>query len=258
MNKQWAVVSLVSLLASLSFAFCNTGLAKDKTDLPKRALLVVTSHSAIPGSNEKTGYYLPEVTHPYLALISKGFKVDIASPSGGEAPMDPKSNDLSDPENKLFMETKAYAGQLKNTLKLSQVKSQTYSAIIFAGGHGTMWDFPDNKDIQRIASAIYDRGGVVAAVCHGPAALVNVKAANGQYLVSGKAITSFTNEEESEAKMTEHMPFLLENKLVERGAKFEKAPNWQEKVVVSQRVVTGQNPASAKQLGEEVAKLLTE
>jgi putative intracellular protease/amidase len=126
----------------------------------------------------------------------------------------------------------------------------------FTGGHGTMWDFPNSKALKEVTKKIYEKGGVVAAVCHGPAALINVKLSNGKYLVSGKKIAAFTNEEEEIVKLTKQMPFLLESKLIERGASFQSTKAWQEKVVVDQRVVTGQNPASASRLGEEVVKLL--
>lgn len=122
----------------------------------------------------------------------------------------------------------------------------------FAGGHGTMWDFADNTELAKITADIYENGGVVGAVCHGPAGLVNVKLSNGKYLVDGKKINAFTNEEETAVKLEKVVPFLLESKLIERGAKFEKSGLWQPHVTVDQRVVTGQNPQSAKGVGEAI------
>ncbi len=244
-----------TVLSSLSLLSSNLeSEAKDgNTAGKKRALIVVTSHKQLGDSGKSTGYYLPEVAHPYLVLKDNGFKIDVASPAGGEAPMDPKSKDLKDPQNKKFMDDKSCANSLKNTLKLSGIKPDNYSVIMFAGGHGTMWDFPDDKDMQRLSKKIYENGGIVAAVCHGPAALVNLKLSNGKYLVSGKKVSTFTNEEESEMKLDKTVPFLLESKLKERGATIEKVPNWKPKVVVSERLITGQNPASAEGVGKAIA-----
>lgn len=138
----------------------------------------------------------------------------------------------------------------------SQVDPKEYSTIFYAGGHGAMWDFADNKELAAIASEIYENGGIVAGVCHGPAGLVNIKLNSGKYLVDGKKINAFTNEEESEVKLTNVVPFLLENKLKERGAQFEKSGLWQNHVVSDQRVITGQNPQSAKSVGEAILKEL--
>lgn len=223
---------------------------------PQKALIVVTSHSVLGTLGRPTGFYLPEVTHPYYALKDAGFTVDIASPQGGAAPMDPKSRDLNDPENKRFLETPEDAVKLDRTLKLGDIDVRQYGAILFAGGHGTMWDFADSKDVQRTAAAIYEAGGIVAAVCHGPAALVNVRLSNGAYLVAGKRVSTFTDDEERAVKLENVVPFLLESTLRERGAIIEKAGLWQPKVSVDGRLVTGQNPASAQGVGQEVAKLL--
>ncbi len=223
-----------------------------------KALIVVTSHGKMGDTGKQTGYYLPEVAHPYAALIEKGIQVDVASPQGGKAPVDPKSIDLKDPINKAMWETKATRAKLDNTLKLSELDPAQYGAIIFAGGHGTMWDFADDKDIQRLSRQIYEKnGGVVAAVCHGPAALVNVTLSNGQPLVKGKNVAAFSNDEEAAAGLTKVMPFLLETALIEKGANYSKAALWAKHVMVDGHLVTGQNPASAKGVGEEVGKLLT-
>lgn len=224
--------------------------------LATKVLIVVTSHGVLGSTGKPTGYYLPEVTHPYAALAEKGVQVDIASPKGGKAPLDASSLDLSDPVNKAFWDDKSTRGKLENTLPLSKIKAADYSAIVFAGGHGTMWDFADNADIQKLSAQIYENGGVVAAVCHGPAALVNIKLSNGKYLVAGKNVAGFSNTEEEAAGLTKVMPFLLESRLTERGGKYTKAANWAEHVVTDGRLVTGQNPASAHGVGQAVAKLI--
>ncbi len=222
-----------------------------------KALIVVTSHADLGSTGKKTGYYLPEVTHPFFELVDKGIEVDIASIKGGKAPMDEGSRSLTDPANKRFLESKAFAALLENTKKLEAVNAEDYQAIIFAGGHGTMWDFAQTKAVASVAEGIYRRGGVVAAVCHGPAALVNLKNEDGSPLVRGKRLATFSNAEEEAAGLTKFVPFLLESEFKKLGARYESAPLWQEKVVVDGRLVTGQNPASAAGVGEEVAKLLS-
>lgn len=224
--------------------------------LALKVLIVVTSHNVLGTTGKPTGYYLPEVSHPYFELIEKGFKVDIASPLGGEAPVDESSLNLKDQANKLMWETPEHRQKLQSTLKISQVDASQYQAIIFAGGHGTMWDFRGNEDIQNITRAIYETKGVVAAVCHGPAALVDVKLSNGEYLVKGKKVTGFSNTEEEAAKLTKVMPFLLETELKNNGGVYSNADLWKNNVVVDGRLITGQNPASAKDLGVQVAKVL--
>lgn len=222
-----------------------------------RALIVVTSHDRLGETGKQTGYYLPEVTHPYYALRDAGVEVDIASPRGGEAPMDSGSRDLTDPANARFLDSAADRDKITRTIPLADVDPAAYDGILFAGGHGTMWDFRDDPHVQRLAAAIHQRGGVVAAVCHGPAALVDVKLSSGDYLVAGKKVTGFSNAEEEAAKLTQVVPFLLESMLVERGGRYHKADLWQERVVTDGRLVTGQNPASAAGVGREVARLLT-
>lgn len=224
--------------------------------MKQKALIVVTSHSQLGTTGKLTGYYLPEVTHPYFELEKAGLEIDIASPLGGKAPMDPSSRDLSDEANRKFLEQPSLVAKLENTIALEKINPKEYGAILFAGGHGTMWDFADSKEINRITAQIFENQGVVAAVCHGPAALVNVKLSNGKFLVDGKHVTGFSNAEEEAAKLTAIMPFLLQTTLEERNAKYESAPLWQKKVVVDGRLVTGQNPASAAGVGEAIAKIV--
>ena len=220
----------------------------------KKVLFVVTSHGTKGTTGQKTGYYLSEVAHPWHVLTEAGYEIDFVSPKGGEPPVD--GVNLNDPVNKAFVENRHYQDKINRSMKPEQVKASEYTAIFYAGGHGTMWDFADNTAIADIAASIYENGGAVGAVCHGPAGLVNIKLVDGRYLVDGKRVNSFTNEEETAVKLETVVPFLLESKLIERGAKFEKAGLWQEKVVVDGRLVTGQNPASATKVGEELLKIL--
>lgn len=221
-----------------------------------KALLVVTSHAKLGETGKATGYYLSEVSHPYAALVERGIRIDIASPKGGQAPLDPSSLDLTDPVNKAFWEQKETKQKLDNTLALASIDPKDYAAIIFAGGHGTMWDFPNEETISTLTRQIYENGGVVAAVCHGPAALLNVKLSNGEYLVSNKKVAGFSNAEEEAVGLTKVMPFALQTELEKRGGNYSKAGLWQAHVQVDQRLVTGQNPASAAGVGQAVAKLL--
>jgi putative intracellular protease/amidase len=220
----------------------------------KRVLFVLTSHDRIGDTGKPTGFYLSEVTHPHHVLTEAGFTIDYVSPKGGKAPIDGK--DLSDPINKSFMENPENVKAIENTLRPEAVKPADYAAIFYAGGHGTMWDFADNTELARIGGAIYDGGGVVGAVCHGPAGLVNIKLADGSYLVAGKNVAAFTNEEETAVELEKIVPFLLQDKLIARGAKHQAAPKFEAKVVVDGRLVTGQNPASATGVGEQMVKLL--
>jgi putative intracellular protease/amidase len=237
------------LLAILTIGFVQSQTKKSK-NMKKKILFVVTSHDKKGDTGEETGYYLGEVSHPWEVLHNAGYEIDFVSPKGGTPPVD--GFDLKDPVNKEFWENKEYKNKIDHSLKPSQVNPNDYSTIFYAGGHGAMWDFADNTELSTIASKIYENGGIVAAVCHGPAGLVNIKLNDGKYLVEGKKINAFTNEEESEVKLTNVVPFLLEDKLKERGAKFEKSGLWQNHVVSDQRVITGQNPQSAKSVGEAI------
>ncbi len=223
---------------------------------PVKVLIVVTSHSELGTTGKKTGYFLSEVTHPYYVLAEAGYQVDIASPRGGLPPMDERSHKLSDEDNKRFVETSSDWRKMENSIPLSGIDAGNYRAIIFAGGHGTMWDFPDSTEIQNLTREIYESNGVVAAVCHGPAALVNVILSDGSYLVSGRKVSTFTNMEERIVRLYSQMPFLLETVLKERGAQIEKSLPFMKKVTVDGRLVTGQNPNSARELGIQVANLL--
>lgn len=221
-----------------------------KQAMKKKVLFVVTSHDKKGSTGEATGFYLGEVSHPWEVLHSAGYEIDFVSPKGGKAPVD--GFDLTDVVNKEFWENKKYHTKIENTMLPAEVKPKDYAAIYYAGGHGAMWDFADNAELQKITAVIYENGGVVAAVCHGPAGLVNVKLSDGEYLVSGKKVSGFTNEEETAVKLEKVVPFLLEDKLISRGGRYEKSGLWQNHVIVDERLVTGQNPQSAKSVGEGI------
>jgi len=220
-----------------------------------KALIVVTNHDQKGNTGKKTGWYLSEVTHIYYPLVEAGYHVDFASPRGGLAPLDESSRDVSDPDNKRFLDNAEALAQLQNTIAIGDIDPKKYEIIHFAGGHGAMWDFHTSDALNLVAAAVYENGGIVSAVCHGPAALVNVKLSDGKYLVSGKDVSAFTDAEEAEAGMTDVVPFLLESKLRERGAIMHPAKNWQDQSVVSGRLVTGQNPQSGHSVAKKIVEL---
>ncbi|GAA3770249.1 type 1 glutamine amidotransferase domain-containing protein [Micromonospora maritima] len=214
-----------------------------------RALIALTSHSELGRTGRTTGYYVGEAAEPWEVFRAAGYDVDLVSVAGGEPPVD--GRDDTDRTQNDFLAT---AG-VTDTPKAADVDPDGYDVIVFAGGHGTMWDFPDDPDLARIARAIYERGGVVAAVCHGPSALVNLTLSDGSRLIAGKRVAGFTNDEEAAVGLTDEVPFLLADKLTEAGAQHVPAPNFTEHVVVDGRLVTGQNPQSARALAEAVVKL---
>ena len=202
----------------------------------KRVLLVLTSHDDL-GGVRKTGYYVGEAAHPWRVFTDAGYEVDIASIAGGVPPED--GRDSSDPVQEAFLGDPGVSEQLENTTKLDDVDPSRYDAIYLVGGHGTMWDFPDSKRLEAIGRDVYEAGGVVSAVCHGPSGLVNLKLSDGSLLIDGKTVTGFTDEEEAAVKLTEVVPFLLAQKLKERGANHVAAAPWSEHVEVDGRLVTG-------------------
>jgi putative intracellular protease/amidase len=252
------IIAPVLMAVTVFALFLNPDLAnaqtkKSKKMEKKKILFVVSSHDKKGNTGEPTGYYLGEVTHAW-EVLKDHYTIDFVSPKGGTPPVD--GFDLNDPINKQFWEDAVYHNKINNSMKPSEVNPKDYVAIYYAGGHGAMWDFPENAEIAKIATAIYENNGVVGAVCHGPAGLVNIKLSNGKYLVDGKKVNAFTNEEEIAVKLEKVVPFALETKLIERGAKFEKSGLWQPHVTVDGRLVTGQNPQSAKGVGEAVLKEL--
>jgi putative intracellular protease/amidase len=222
--------------------------------MTQKVLIVLTSHDTLGDTGQPTGFYLPEVSHPVAVFDRVGLIVEYVSPQGGKAPM--IGIDRNDPVNVAFLDNPNQMTPVENTLTPDQVNPAQYAAIFYAGGHGTMWDFAENLDLANLAAKIYAQGGVVGAVCHGPAGLVNLKLTDGQYLIAGKTVAAFTNQEEVAVGLSEVVPFLLESRLIERGANYTKADNFQPHVVVSDRLVTGQNPASATGVAEQMTQLL--
>lgn len=222
----------------------------------KKILIVLTSHTELGNTGKKTGFWLPELTHPYYEFTEAGYTVDVASIEGGMAPVDAKAFREADEFHQVFLNDAELMAKVIRSIPLAEVDPEDYRAVMFAGGSGPMWDFPENDDISRISAAIYENQGVVSAVCHGNAALVNLRLSSGELLVAGKRVAAFTNEEEASLGTTDVVPFLLQDELVERGATHVYGAAWEENVVVDGRLVTGQNPASAQKAAQNVIQIL--
>jgi putative intracellular protease/amidase len=213
----------------------------------EKILFVVTSHDKLGDTGKKTGLWIEEFAAPYYTFHDLGKQIVIASPKGGQTPIDPKS-DL--PENKTEATKRYYSDQetqdrLSNTVPLSSVSESDFDAVFYPGGHGPMWDLPDNQDSIKLIESFYNNGKPVALVCHAPVALKNVKTPDGEWLVNGKKVAAFTNDEEEAVQLTNVVPFLLEDMLRERGANFQKGENWKPYVTQEGLLITGQNPASS-------------
>lgn len=219
--------------------------------LDTRVLIVVTSHGEID-EETPTGLWLEEFARPHDAFIDQGYAVDVASPLGGVVPIDPRS----EPED-TDQWTDARA-RLRDTVRLSDVVTDRYDALFFPGGHGTMFDFPRDPDLQRIVAAFSETDRVIGAVCHGPAAFVNVVDGDGEPVVAGIRMTAFTDAEERETGLEDAMPFLLESRLRELGAEFVAREPWSDHVEMDETWITGQNPQSSASVAEEVVHEIQE
>lgn len=211
---------------------------------PRRILMIVTSHSRLGDTDTKTGFWLEELAAPYLELKQQGVQLDIASPAGGRPPSDPKSTGDVNDTVKIFLDDSEAMSKLSATLRLADV-APVYDGYFVVGGHGVMWDLVEDASLQKLLADAYESGKVVAAVCHGPAALVNVRLRDGRYLVAGKRVSAFSDAEERAVGLAQVVPFALESRLRERGARYEHGPLWSSFAVTDENLVTGQNPASS-------------
>jgi len=216
--------------------------------MSKKVLMVLTSHGA--AGDKATGWYLPECAHPYFRFKKAGMDVSFASTAGGDTTVSPSSLDMNDAENKLFWETADTKALTQGTRKLAEFNGNDFDVVFFVGGFGVMFDFYDDEHVNRVAREVYEKGGVVSAVCHGPIALAGVKLTNGDFLINGKGCAGFTNEEEDMAGLLDILPVreggaTCGDILSAKGAKYTKGDPWGCHVVSDSRVITGQNPASA-------------
>ena len=237
----------------------------DIVNMSKKILVVFTSHTKLIGSDHPTGYYLPEIAHPYYILKDAGYTLVSASPKGGKAPLDQSSVDAfkDDADSVKFLNDTEAQDWVNNTKRLSEFSASSVSefdAIFYPGGHGPCFDLPVDTTSQELIKTFYEAGKPTSAVCHAPAVFADVKLSDGSYLVNGKKITCFTNQKEEQAGLTKAIPWLVESRLIERGATFEKAEPWAEKVIVDKTggrvLISGQNPASAAAVGRQILAAL--
>lgn len=223
-------------------------------------LFVLTSVSEMGPNGPPTGFTLSEAADPWLVFTKAGFEVDIATINGGAASVHPSAAysgiGLRHPNNIAFWTDDAIQLKLQHAPAIAKVDATKYDAIYLVGGHGTMWDFPNNKALQRVIRTISDNNGIVGALCHGPSAFIGMRASDGKPFLKGRRVAAFTNDEEREAKLDKVMPFLLEDALKDEGALHLSAPNWQRQVIIDGHLVTGQNPASASAVALEMVKLM--
>lgn len=221
--------------------------------MTQKILVVLTSVEKYPNLKRATGLWLGEAVHFVEKVEKAGYEVDYVSPKGGYTPIDPHSLAMAEPIDWEWYQNKEFMNRLGTTLKPEEVNPADYVAIYYAGGHGVIWDFPENEALQTISQKIYEQGGFVTSVCHGAVALLNIKLSDGTLLIKDKKVTGFSNEEEKLAELDQFVPFLTETELVARGAIYQKADApWLAFAVEDQRLITGQNPAS----GGAVANLL--
>jgi len=219
-----------------------------------KVLMVLTSHDQLGNTGRSTGFYVGEAAHPYEVFAREGIEVDFVSPKGGTPPQD--GVDRTDPAQAAFLDAPAVAAALAETRTPMDIDPADYEAVLYVGGHGAMWDLPDDEKLADVTRQVWEAGGAVSAVCHGPAGLINVKLSDGSYLVSGKTVAAFTDEEERALGLDDEVPFLLASTLVQRGARHAAVPNCQPNVEVDGRLVTGQNPASAAPLAEALVEVI--
>ncbi len=226
-----------------------------------KILLILTSQATMGNDPRPTGVWFEELSTPYYAFADAGAEVDIASIAGGRIPIDPHSIEGAGgnpPSVERFLKDKAAMAKLEHSLKIDGISAGDYAAVFLPGGHGTMWDLPGSVRLADLLSSAWGGGKVIAAVCHGPAGLVGAKDAGGRPLVAGRRVSAFSNSEEATAGLTGKVPFLLETRLRELGAKYEHGPDFQPFAVRDGNLVTGQNPASSGKVAELVLETIRE
>jgi putative intracellular protease/amidase len=223
-----------------------------------KILMVLTSHDKLGDTGKKTGFWLEEFAAPYYVFQDAGAQITLASPLGGQPPLDPKSDDAAaqtDATRRFKADTAAQAA-LAQTLKLRDMAASNFDAVFYPGGHGPLWDLAENAYSISVIEAMLAAGKPVAAVCHAPGVLRHVKASDGKSVVQGRAVTGFTNTEEQAAGLTDVVPFLVEDMLRKNGGDYSKAADWQPHVVTAGLLITGQNPASSEPAAKALLALL--
>ena len=221
----------------------------------KKILIPVTNHATLGTTDQANGTYSPELTHALHVLLEAGFDYDIASIKGGEAPL--YGTDIEgDNVNNDLLNNQTLQSKIKNTIPVSSVNIEDYDAVFYPGGFGLLTDLASNKDFAALSAKHYENGGIIAAVCHGPAALLPITLSNGESLLSNKSVTAFTREEEIDFGTINDIPFLLEESLARSAARYSKVQPWGEFVIEDGRIITGQNPTSAHAVGVALVKQL--
>ena len=222
-----------------------------------KVLFVLTSHDQLGNTGQKTGFWLEEFAAPYYAFKDAGVEITLASPAGGQPPLDPKSAlpDFQTDTTRRFEQDPAAQADLANTIPLSQIKGEQFDVLFYPGGHGPLWDLAEDPVSIALIEQFDRAGKPFGLVCHAPGALRKVRAANGDPLVKGRRVTGFSNSEEAAVGLTEVVPFLIEDEFQRQGGLYEKGPDWASYVVVDGRLVTGQNPASSDAVAHALLKL---
>jgi putative intracellular protease/amidase len=222
-----------------------------------KILMVLTSHDQLGNTGKPTGFWLEEFVAPYYVFKDAGVEITVASPKGGQPPIDPKSDEPGSQTEAMARFKKDPEAQkvLANTVRLNGVRADDYDTVFYPGGHGPMWDLAEDPASIALIEAFYNAGKPVAAVCHAPAVLHRVTY-EGQPIVRGKRVTGFTNSEEEAVQLTNVVPFLVEDELKRLGGRYEKAGDWESFVIVDGRLITGQNPASSTAAAQELLKVL--
>lgn len=223
-----------------------------------KIVIVLTSHDQLGDTGHKTGFWLEEFAAPYYVFKDAGVDITLASPLGGQPPLDPKSDepDAQTAATERFRNDRQAQDALANTVKLSNVNPADFDAVFYPGGHGPLWDLAEDSDSISLIEAMYAAGKPVAAVCHAPAVLRHAKAGDGAMLIQGKAITGFSNSEEDAVQLSQVVPFLLEDELKTKGGLYSKAADWHPHTVVAGKLITGQNPASSEPVAEALLAML--
>ncbi|MBB4214081.1 putative intracellular protease/amidase [Rhizobium sp. BK212] len=223
-----------------------------------KILMVLTSHDQLGNTGRKTGFWLEELAAPYFVFRGAGADITLASPKGGQPPLDPKSNEpaFQTEDTRRFERDQAATAALANTLRLSDINQADYDSVFFPGGHGPLWDLTNDRNALSLIEDMLAAGKPVALVCHAPGILTNVKAPDGKPIAKGRTVTGFTDSEEEAMHLVEVVPYLLEDVLKEQGAKFSKTADWGVHVVQDGLLITGQNPASSKQGARRLVEAL--
>jgi putative intracellular protease/amidase len=220
----------------------------------KKILMVLTSHDQLGNTGNKTGFWVEEFAAPYYVFIDAGVQITLATPKGGQAPIDPTSEllDFQTEATKRFDEDKNAQQLIATTQKLEAINASDFDAVFYPGGHGPLWDLTDNQISISLIESLLNDNKPVAAVCHASAALLNVKNVAGEYAVKGKAVTGFTNSEEEAVQLTNIVPLLVEDELIKRGGEYQKSEDWHAFAVQDGLIITGQNPASSVLAAEKL------